>query len=508
MPPVAQMKLKLYPPRVGRGASPLMRRRRRKFYANNAFREFVRGDVAKAKANIAFAINNNVRLGDLARAARSVLTDEAQLDKWLALLRESPTYSARALMKKRSMIYSERLGIPAYTDADVDEAVGDLDPARVAAENAFDQALLVGAPLPALPSSASPSADGAQQSWGTTVEPVSSTPGVSKWAQKLIDQGFRYPPSWREPVTSKKSKLAYEWAPNEDYYTRDYRRSYYMGMDWKLVTQGKTSYVTKGQYDAGKRGACLISAKGQRDKEGRPYPPANAPFGSADFDLWVSALCNQETQDKALSLEAAYLAASALVDAEADAEWASSGKLSLGAYAMKVKEQQETNLNAVMRGQNLVYPAPPYNRPEESNLYVLPPNAQVPGLPVNPVSWKGSWATRPPPPLPGAVAGQEFTPPPTTVPQQVVDPVTGQVSTVQVPSGSPTQQYPGGPLPPAYPTQPGQTYPGYTPPPPPPPEESLEPKKKKKKKSSMTLPLVLGVGALGVGALVVIRSRR
>jgi hypothetical protein len=37
-------------------------------------------------------------------------------------------------------------------------------------------------------------------------------------------------------------------------------------------------------------------------------------------------------------------------------------------------------------------------------------------------------------------------------------------------------------------------------------EEDVE--KKKRKKSSMTLPLVLGVGALGVGALVVLKSRR
>ncbi len=510
MATVAPLKLKLYPPNAGRGASPFMRRRRRQFYANNAFRAFAKGDVAGAKANIAFAINNNVRVGDLARAAQSVLTDEAKLDQWLALLRESPLYSARALMKKRSQLFSARFGTPPLTDTQVDDLVGDFEPDRVAAEAAFDQALAAGYTPPALPSYTSVPVTTTQQDWGDTTEliPTSSSPGVSKWAQKLIDQGFRYPPHWREPALSVKAKFAYEYAPDDEYFTRDYRRAYYMGMDWESVTKGQTGHITKTQYDAGKRGACLISSKSQRDKLGRPYPPSNAPFGSAKFDLWVSTLCNATTQRKALELEAAYLAASSLVEAEAATEWAASGKMSIGEQAAKTREQQEANLSAVMQGNPLVYPSPPFNRAGESNLYVLPPNAQVAGLPVNPASWKGDWASKPPPPLPGAVAGQEYKPPPATIPQQVVDPATGQVSTVQVPSGSPTQQYPGGPLPPAYPTAPGQTYPGYTPPPPPPPEESLEPKKKKKKKSSMTLPLVLGVGALGVGALVVIRSRR
>jgi hypothetical protein len=93
-------------------------------------------------------------------------------------------------------------------------------------------------------------------------------------------------------------------------------------------------------------------------------------------------------------------------------------------------------------------------------------------------------------------------------PVQVVDPNTGLVTVVAQPTGTATMQYPGGPAPAQYPTQAGQTYPGYTPPPPPPPEESLEPVKKKKKKTSMTIPIIAGLGAVGIGAVFFVKYRR
>lgn len=488
MAPVAQ-KMKMFDARTGRGASPSLRRRRRAFNATAAFRAFTKGDLARARAYVAFALNNGARLADLGRAGRQVAQSEEQRDAWLALLRQSPMYSLRARLIHISRLAGEKYGVPVLSEEAVGELLGDVEPAVLAKEAAIEQGLALG-------TASGTEGYGAfgdtstDVSTGTSASPASMVPTVTGTRQSY----------WEEPAFSVKAKLAHEYRDKGS----DYRRAYYMGMDWQEVTQGKTAPVDYSAYHTyNKRGVCLISAKAQRDSKGRPFPPKGAQWGSDRFDLWVAALCNPDTQTKALELEAEGLMATAQHTSGFNAIIEK-----MVAGMEETQRQQAANLNAAMKGMPLPYNAPPKNGVGESNLSVLPPNAQVAGLPVNPVSWKGKWATLPPAPLPGAVAGEKFTPPPTTVPQQVVDPATGQVSTVQVPSGAPTQQYPGGPLQPTYPLQPGQTYPGYTPPPPPPPEESLEPKKKKKKKSSMTLPLVLGVGALGVGALVVIRSRR
>ena len=491
MAPVAQ-KMKMFDARTGRGASPSLRRRRRAFNATAAFRAFTKGDLARARAYVAFALNNGARLADLGRAGRQVAQSEEQRDAWLALLRQSPMYSLRARLIHISRLAGEKYGAPVLSEEAVGELLGDVEPAVLANEAAIEQGLALGT------ASGTAGYGGVYGAFGDTSTDVSTGTSASPASMVPTMTGTRQS-SWETPSLSIKAKLAHEHgSPN------DYRTAYYMGADWQAVTQGRTAPIDHYDYTKqGKRGACLISARAQRDSKGRPFPPKDAKWGSDRFDLWVAALCNPDTQMKALELEAEGLMATE--------QYTSGFNAIIEKMVASMKEterQQAANLDAAMKGMQLPYNAPPKNGVGVSNLYVLPPNAQVAGLPVNPASWKGKWATLPPAPLPGAVAGQEFNPPPLTVPQQVVDPATGQVSTVQVPSGAPTQQYPGGPLQPTYPLQPGQTYPGYTPPPPPPPEESLEPKKKKKKKSSMTLPLVLGVGALGVGALVVIRSRR
>ena len=489
MAPVAQKKLKLYAPRVGRGASPSLRRRRRAFYATAAFRAFSRGDQRMAQAHVAFALNNGARLGDLARAGRQVIKDEAQLDGWLALLNASPSYSARARLMQMSKALAQRYGAAPFSEVEVGVVVGDNDPQVAAQEAMVEQSLATNV--------ANVPADLA--GFYGEVDPIALLPeaGTAPMtaAQRMEKMGY-----WTSPAASIKAKLAHEY-----YDESDYRQAYYMGSDWRQVTDGKTAVFGYNSWKKGKRGACLISAKSQRDSQGRPYPPKDAQFGSAEFDLWVAALCNPETQNKARELEAERLVLRAQ-------EWSGLNATvdKMVKYMEETKRQQQMNLDAAFKGLPLPYNAPPYNAPNTTSIYVLPPNYAVPGLPVHPSSWKGDFAAKGPPAPLGAIAGQVYTPPPTAAagpPQQVVDPVTGQVMVVPAPAGTSTSAYPGGPATPTYPTQPGQTYPGYTPPPPKPAEESLEPKKKKKK-SSMTLPLVLGVGALSVGALVVIRSRR
>lgn len=470
MAPVAQKKLKLYAPRVGRGASPSLRRRRRAFYATAAFRAFSRGDQRMAQAHVAFALNNGARLGDLARAGRQVIKDEAQLDGWLALLNASPSYSARARLMQMSKALAQRYGAAPFSEVEVGVVVGDNDPQVAAQEAMVEQSLatnvanvpadLAGFYGAAYTSIASPSVKAKHK------RPDKELATVAARATEKTDTRIYY-----------KNSIIY------------LRQPYVTGSDWRSIVSSSDK--------------CLFPAK--TDEQKRPLPPEDAKWGTEAFDLWVAGLCYSDGREKALEAEAEGLASR---DQEFSAFNATIDKMVKSME--ETKRQQQMNLDAAFKGLPLPYNAPPYNAPNTTSIYVLPPNYAVPGLPVHPSSWKGDFATKGPPAPPGAIAGQVYTPPPTAAagpPQQVVDPVTGQVMVVPAPAGTSTGAYPGGPATPTYPTQPGQTYPGYTPPPPKPAEESLEPKKKKKK-SSMTLPLVLGVGALGVGALVVIRSRR
>lgn len=464
MAPVAS-KMKMYPRNVARGASPTLRRRRRTFYATSAFRSLSRGDERMAQAYVAFALNNGARLGDLARAGRQTIKDEDQLDRWLELLSKSPGYSSRANLMQMSRSLSAQHGVPPLTEEQIGALAGDNAPDKLRREALIEQGVVA----------VVPAASAVTQAYGA--------------------------PYW-SPVVAASIKTKHTDALKNIDYDEGYthikaQTPYYTGSDWRDIAADLKK--------------CLFAAK--KDSKKRPMPPESAKWGTDAFDLWVAGLCYPAAREKALEAEAEGLASMALrhepVDDFADRTIN---------RMRETARQQAANLSAAQRGLPPPYKAPPSNEPNASNLYVLPRNWAIAGLPVNPSSW-ARWrsATKPqpadwdqPPPPPGAVAGQIYNPP--TIqgpPQQVVDPVTGQVTTVPGPTGTVTPTYPGGPLPPTYPMQPGETFPGYTPPPPAPPAESLEPKKKKrKKKSSMMLPLVLGVGALGVGALVVIRSRR
>lgn len=457
MAPVAS-KMKMYPLNVARGASPTLRRRRRTFYATSAFRSLSRGDERMAQAYVAFALNNGARLGDLARAGRQTIKDEDQLDRWLELLRKSPGYSSRANLMQMSRSLSAQHGVPPLTEEQIGALAGDNAPDKLRREALIEQGVVA----------AVPAASAVTQPYGE--------------------------PYW-SPVVSASIKTKHTDALQNVSYLEGYsliekQTPYYTGADWRNIAAAPDK--------------CLFAAK--KDSKKRPMPPEDAKWGTDAFDAWVAGLCYPAAREKALEAEAEGLADMALRVEPVNA--------AVAKVAERLKEserQQAINLDAAFRGLPLPYTSPPSNVPGVTSLYVLPANYAVPGLPVNPASWKGKNAQKSPPAPPGAIAGQIYTPPPAAVtgpPQQVVDPVTGQVTVVTPPAGTSSTAYPGGPAAPTYPVQAGQTYPGYTPPPPAPPEESLEPKKKKKKKSSMTLPLVLGVGALGVGALVVIRSRR
>lgn len=472
MAPVAQ-KMKMFDARTGRGASPSLRRRRRAFNATAAFRAFTNGDEAGARAYIAFALNNGARLADLGRAGRQVAQSEEQRDAWLALLRQSPMYSLRARLIQISRIAGEKYGTPAFSEEAVSVLVGDAEPAVLASEAAIEQGLALGT---STTTASYTSAYGAL-TYSSILYPS------AKAKHKRSDADLR---KVAARTSEKTSKFIYDEGSTPVYL----KQPYLTGSDWREIAASSAK--------------CLFPAK--VDEKKRPLPPEDAQWGTAEFDVWVEGLCYEDGKEKALMAEAEGLALR---------EQQFAGVNSFVAKTIEImretQRQQELNLDAAFKGLPLPYNAPPKNAPGVTSLYVLPVNYAVPGLPVNPASWQGSHATKGPPAPPGAIAGQIYTPPPVAAavpPQQVVDPVTGQVTIVAAPAGTPSTAYPGGPVTPTYPTQPGQTYPGYTPPPPPPPEESLEPKKKKKKKSSMTLPLVLGVGALGVGALVVIRSRR
>lgn len=469
MPPVAS-KMKMYSLNVARGASPTLRRRRRAFYATSAFRSLGRGDERMAQAYVAFALNNGARLGDLARAGRQTIKDEDQLDRWLGLLRKSPGYSSRANLMQMSRSLSAQHGVPPLTEEQIGALAGDNAPDKLRREALIEQGVVA----------AVPAASAITQAYGAPYwSPIVGASFKSKHERsdkELLKTAAR--------TTTKTSKYIYEHGGGTIYI----KIPYVTGSDWRDVT----SYGDR----------CLFAAK--KDSKGRPMPPEDAKWGTDAFDLWVAGLCYSDSREKALEAEAEGLASMALKSEPVNAFVAK-----LIDSVKESERQQASNLDAVFKGLPPPYKAPPTNAPGVSNLYVLPANYAVDGLPVNPASWQGKNALKGPPAPPGAIAGQIYTLPPVQgPPQQVVDPMTGQVTVVPGPTGTVMPTYPAGPAAPAYPLQPGETFPGYTPPPPPPAEESLAPKKKKKKKSSMTLPLVLGVGALGVGALVVIRSRR
>ncbi len=453
---------KLFPARLARGASPTLRKRRRLFYATQAFRAQRRGDTKMARAYVSFALNNGARLADLARAGRDAAPDDGARDAWLKLLQDSPQFSERSFLLKLGRQMAARKGLPPVSELDVDIAAGDTDAARLQHE-ADVEALVVSA-VSAQPATAD-AAYGAADA--TYYSPLTQPSNKSNFDKRRLDE------------------LMYVVGGN----ATAYKQPYTTGSDWREVAADKSK--------------CLFAAR--KDEKGRPIPPLDAKHGTEAFDLWVSALCYAGSRDAALELEAEHLATTQASFAGLNA---AVGKM---LESMRESERQQyVNLDAAWKGLPLPYPAPPKNLPETSNLYVLPPNQAVPGLAVNPASWKGDWAKKGPSAPVGAVAGQIYNAPaptPVVTTQQVVDPVTGQVATVQQSTTTPTEYWPGGPATSTYPMAPGQTYPGYTPPPPPAPvEEDVE--KKKRKKSSMTLPLVLGVGALSVGALVVLKSRR
>jgi hypothetical protein len=467
---------KLFPARLARGASPTLRKRRRLYYATQAFRAQRRGDTKMARAYVSFALNNGARLADLARAGRDAAPDDGARDAWLKLLQDSPQFSERSFLLKLGRQMAARKGLPPVSELDVDIAAGDTDAARLQHE-ADVEALVVSAvsAQPATTDAAYGAAD------ATYYSPLTQASTKSKYPGKSTRDN-------RKNVQRAQGETdIYYWDGSQTVYLR---QPYVTGSDWRSVAADPNK--------------CLFAAR--KDEKGRPIPPLDAKHGTEAFDLWVSALCSYDSRDAALELEAERLAVMQVSAAGLNA--------AVGKMLESMREsarQQNTNLDAAFKGLPLPYPAPPKNLPETSNLYVLPPNHAVPGLPVNPSSWKGEWATKGPPAPAGAVAGQIYTAPaptPVVTTQQVVDPVTGQVATVQQSTTTPTEYWPGGPAVATYPTTSStQTYPGYTPPPPPAPvEEDVE--KKKRKKSSMTLPLVLGVGALGVGALVVLKSRR
>jgi hypothetical protein len=466
MPPVAS-KMKMYSLNVARGASPTLRRRRRAFYATSAFRSLGRGDERMAQAYVAFALNNGARLGDLARAGRQTIKDEDQLDRWLGLLRKSPGYSSRANLMQMSRSLSAQHGVPPLTEEQIGALAGDNAPDKLRREALIEQG--VAATVPA--------ASAITQAYGAPYWSAIDVPSAKSKHKRSDDELSKT----AARTTTETSKYIYD--PGRVYL----RTPYVTGADWREITTSKSK--------------CLFAAK--KDSKGRPMPPEDARWGTDAFDLWVAGLCYSDSREKALEAEAEGLATMAT-----QIESVNTFVAKMIDSIKETERQQAINLDAVFKGLPPPYKAPPTNAQGVSNLYVLPPNYAVDGLPVNPASWQGKNAQKGPPAPPGAIAGQMYTLP--TVqgpPQQVVDPMTGQVTVVPGPTGTVMPTYPAGPLPPTYPMQPGETYPGYTPPPPPPAEESLAPKKKKKK-SSMTLPLVLGVGALGVGALVVIRSRR
>ena len=471
MAPVAS-KMKMYPLNVARGASPTLRRRRRTFYATSAFRSLSRGDERMAQAYVAFALNNGARLGDLARAGRQTIKDEDQLDRWLELLRKSPGYSSRANLMQMSRSLSAQYGVPPLTEEQIGTLTGDNAPDKLRREALIEQGVVA-----AVPAASAVTQDYGAPYW-SAIDVPSAKSKYKREGDELLSTAARSLVGSGVSVSIASGDVLYLRTP------------YITGSNWRDIVASSDK--------------CLFAAK--KDSKGRPMPPADAKWGTDAFDVWVTGLCYSDSREKALEAEAEGLANMALRIEPVNA--------AVAKMAERLKEserQQAINLDAAFRGLPLPYTSPPSNVPGVTSLYVLPANYAVPGLPVNPASWKGKNAQKSPPAPPGAIAGQIYTPPPAAVtgpPQQVVDPVTGQVTVVTPPAGTSSTAYPGGPAAPTYPVQAGQTYPGYTPPPPAPPEESLEPKKKRKKKSSMTLPLVLGVGALGVGALVVIRSRR
>jgi Fe-S cluster assembly ATPase SufC len=132
---------KLFPARLARGASPTLRKRRRLFYATQAFRAQRRGDTKMARAYVSFALNNGARLADLARAGRDAAPDDGARDAWLKLLQDSPQFSERSVNegfsggeKKRHEILQLGLLKPKIAILDETDSGLDVDALRVVSE--------------------------------------------------------------------------------------------------------------------------------------------------------------------------------------------------------------------------------------------------------------------------------------------------------------------------------------------------------------------------------------